>query len=66
MPDVEWWYLLSPSGEGTALEHGYRVTPPSGAVLPMRLFYLATRRPARIRKGMRVTLRNVERAVLGA
>ena len=65
VPDIRWWYKVSPSGDGTMLEHGFRVTPPRGAVIPMRLFYLATRRPARIRRGMRSTLRNIGKAVLG-
>lgn len=63
IPDISWWYRLSPTESGVNLEHGYKVVPPPGMEIPMRLFYLVTRRPARIRAGMQATLRNIERAV---
>ena len=61
--DVTWWYRLSPSNEGTLLEHTFRVVEPQSGGLMMKGFYLVTRRPSVIRRGMRRTLENVKRAV---
>jgi uncharacterized protein YndB with AHSA1/START domain len=63
IPDVTWWFRLSPDGEGTTLEHAYRVVEPKVGGLLMKGFYLATGRAAAIRKGMRQTLANVKAAV---
>ena len=60
VPDVTWWFRLSPDGEGTLLEHSFRVVEPKAGGLMMIVFYLLTRRASTIRKGMRQTLQNVK------
>lgn len=63
VPDVTWRFLLQEDGDGTVLEHSFRVVEPKSGGLMMKVFYLLTRRASTIRKGMRKTMQNVKAAV---
>lgn len=60
--EVDWWFRLTPAGDGTRLDHGVRIVEPAVAGWMMRLFYTLTRRASTIRRGMRGTLRNIQHA----
>lgn len=65
VPDITWWYRLSPSERGTVLEHAFQVIEPKHGGLMVKVYYLLTRRATTIRRGMRRTLANVKAAVEG-
>lgn len=61
VPDVSWWYRLAPTpAGGTAIEHSVRIVPPEAGAGMMRFFYLVSRRPKTIRRGMQKTLQNLK------
>jgi uncharacterized protein YndB with AHSA1/START domain len=62
VPDIRWRFRLVPSGNGTVLEHEVRIVEPRVGASRLRVFYLLTRRWARIQAGMRHTLLNVKHA----
>lgn len=59
--EATWWFRLSPGGAGTRVEHSFRVVEPKVGAGRLKLFYLLTRRPAKIHAGMRRTLANLKR-----
>lgn len=61
VPDITWWYRLSPTDKGTLLEHSFRVIEPKAGGLMLKAFYVVTRRASTIQKGMGKTLENVKR-----
>jgi len=63
--EASWRFVLSPTDAGTRVEHSFRVVEPKVGARRLRLFYLLTRRPAKIRVGMRKTLENLKRLAEG-
>ncbi len=60
VPDITWWFRLTPRNGGTQLEHSFRVIEPKSGGMMIKTFYLVTRRASTIRKGMLRTLENVK------
>jgi uncharacterized protein YndB with AHSA1/START domain len=59
---VLWGYELSPSGEGTRLEHHMTVTEPRKGVAMLKAMYKVFGLPAKQVAGGRTTLENIKRA----
>lgn len=64
-PEISWWYRLTPTGDNTLLEHGFRVVEPRVGATMMKVFYALSHREAAIRRGMHKTLENVKTAAEG-
>ncbi|MEX0762907.1 MAG: SRPBCC family protein [Dehalococcoidia bacterium] len=62
VPNVTWWFRLTPHDGGTQLEHSFRVIEPKSGGMMIKTFYLVTRRASTIRKGMLRTLDNMKAA----
>lgn len=56
-----WWFRLTPSDEGTDVEHSFEVGEPAKRAWMLKLFYLVSRRRQKILAGMRGTLENLKR-----
>ena len=64
--DVRWWFRLEPAGSGTRVVHSFRVVAPKSRGWMLRVVYALSRRPGKIRTGMRRTLENLAVASRGA
>ncbi len=62
VPDVTWWFRLSPSEGGTRVEHSFRVVEPTAGADAIRSFYEQTDRANVIVRGMLGTLSNLKAA----
>ena len=58
--EVHWWFRLAPSWQGTELEHGFRVPPPTAGADELGAFLERTGRLETVREGMVRTLANVK------
>lgn len=62
VPQVTWWFRLSPHAEGTLVDHAFRVVEPKVGAAELTDFFESTNRVASILAGMRQTLGNLEAA----
>lgn len=63
--EVTWWFKLSPSGEGTGVEHGFQVPRPRAGAEQLEAFLEGTGRLTKVYAGMRRTLDNLEAQAQG-
>jgi uncharacterized protein YndB with AHSA1/START domain len=59
-PHVTWWFRLAADGEGTVVDHAFRVVEPEVAADELAEFFERTNRVGSIRAGMRKTLENIK------